>query len=69
MVNIYECLDKRRLEVRLPHPVKTRAIASAKIKTDKLDAAKLADLPRGGYKAEYYMQNCSDDGTMGVNKT
>jgi hypothetical protein len=26
-----------------------RAIASAKIKTDKLDAVKLADLLRGGY--------------------
>lgn len=69
MVKIYECLDKRCLEVRLPHPVKTRDIVSAKIKTDKLDASKLADLLRGGYKAECFMQNCSDDGTMGVNET
>lgn len=45
--NIYECLSKRHLDVRLSNPVKTRAIASAKIKTDKLDAVKLADLLRG----------------------
>jgi hypothetical protein len=34
--NIYECLRKRHLDVRLFNPAKTRAIASAKIKTDKL---------------------------------
>ena len=39
--NIYECLSKRHLDVRLSNPAKTRAIASAKIKTDKLDAVKL----------------------------
>ena len=44
--NIYECLSKRHLDVRLSNPAKTRAIASAKIKTDKLDAVKLADLLR-----------------------
>ncbi len=40
---------------RLSNPAKTRAIASAKIKTDKLDAIKLADLLRGGYIAECYV--------------
>jgi transposase len=40
--NLYECLSKRHLDVRLSNPAKTRAIASAKIKTDKLDAIKLA---------------------------
>jgi transposase len=50
--NIYGCLTKRQLDVRLSHPAKTRAIASAKIKTDKLDAVKLADLLRGGDIAE-----------------
>jgi transposase len=40
---------------QLSNPVKTRAIASAKIKTDKLDAVKLADLLRGGYIAECYV--------------
>ncbi|MFZ0893934.1 MAG: hypothetical protein WAZ77_05465 [Candidatus Nitrosopolaris sp.] len=40
------------LNVVLSNPVKTRAIASAKIKTDKLNAIKLANLLRGGYIAE-----------------
>ena len=53
--NIYECLRKRHLDIRLSNPAKTRAIASAKIKTDKLDAVKLADLLRGGYIAECYI--------------
>jgi transposase len=53
--NIYECLSKRHLDVRLFNPAKTRAIASAKIKTDKLDAVKLTDLLRGGYIAESYI--------------
>ena len=38
--NIYECMRKRHLDVRLSNPARTRAIASAKIKTDKLDAEK-----------------------------
>ena len=53
--NIYECLRKRRLDVRLSNPAKTRAIASAKIKTDKLDSIKLTDLLRGEYIAECYV--------------
>ena len=43
--NIYEYLsEERQLDVSLSNPFKTRAIASAKKKTDKLDAVKLADL-------------------------
>jgi transposase len=53
--NIYESLTKRQRDVRLSNPAKTRAIASAKIKTDKLDAVKLADLLRDGYIAECYI--------------
>ena len=54
--NIYSYLsEKRHLNVVLSNPVKTRAIASAKIKTDKLDAVKLANLLRGGYIAECYV--------------
>ena len=53
--NIHECLRKRHLDVRLPNPAKTRVTASAKIKTDKLDSIKLADLLRGGYIAECYI--------------
>jgi transposase len=43
--------------VVLSSPIKTRAIASAKIKTDKLDAVKLADLLRGGYIVQSYIPN------------
>jgi transposase len=51
--SIYSYLsEEKHLNVVLSNPVKTRAIASAKIKTDKLDAAKLANLLRGGYIAE-----------------
>jgi transposase len=54
--NIYEYLsEERQLDVSLSNPFKTRAIASAKIKTDKLDAVKLADLLRGGYIAKCYV--------------
>jgi len=56
--NIYRHLsEERKLDVVLSNPIKTRAIASAKIKTDKLDAVKLADLLRGGYIAECYIPN------------
>jgi transposase len=48
--NIYEYLsEERQLDVSLSNPFKTMAIASAKIKTDELDAVKLVDLLRGGY--------------------
>jgi transposase len=45
--NVYRYLsDEKRFDVVLSNPIKTRAIASAKIKTDKLDAIKLANLLR-----------------------
>ena len=53
--NIYRLPLTEALNVVLSNPVKTRAIASAKIKTDKLDAVKLANLLRGGYIAECYV--------------
>jgi transposase len=53
--NVNECLNKRHLDVRLSNPAKTRTIASAIIKPDKLKAIKLADLLRGGYVAECYI--------------
>jgi transposase len=51
---IYELLSKRYMVV-LSNPVKTKAIASAKVKTDRLDAFMLANLLRGGYIAESYV--------------
>jgi transposase len=54
--HIYEYLSKEKhLDIVLSNPIKTKAIASAKIKTDKLDALKLANLLRGGYIAECYV--------------
>lgn len=54
--NIYRYLtDEKKLDVVLSNPIKTKAIASAKIKTDKIDAKTLADLLRGGYVATCYV--------------
>jgi transposase len=55
--HVYELLSKmnRQNHVVLSNPVKTKAIASAKVKTDKIDAFTLADLLRGGYIPESYI--------------
>lgn len=42
----YELVEDRALNVTLSHPAKTKAIASARIKTDKIDSAMLAHLLR-----------------------
>lgn len=52
--HVYKVLNKK-YQVILSNPVKTKAIASAKIKTDKIDAKILANLLRGGYIAECYV--------------
>jgi len=52
--HIYESLSKR-FQVVLSNPVKTKTIASAKDKTERLDALTLANLLRGGYIAESYV--------------
>jgi len=51
---LYRILSAKH-RVVLPNPVKTKAIASAKVKTDRIDAVMLADLLRGGYVAECYV--------------
>jgi transposase len=53
--NIYQRLQEKGLDVILSNPLKTKAIASAKIKTDKIDAKILADLLRGGFIAQCYV--------------
>ena len=54
--NVYELLSEdERNHVVLSNPVKTKAIASAKVKTDKIDASTLAQLLRGGYIPECYI--------------
>lgn len=48
-------IAEKGFDVTLSNPIKTKAIASAKIKTDKIDAKILADLLRGGYIAQCYV--------------
>ena len=45
-LRIYETLEGHGVEVKLANPYKTKTIASAKIKTDKLSARILAHLLR-----------------------
>jgi transposase len=42
----YEQMEDKCSEIRLAHPLKVRAIAEAKVKTDKIDATMLAHLLR-----------------------
>ena len=43
---LYDSLEDEGFKVKLSHPLKTKAIASAKVKTDKIDSATLAHLLR-----------------------
>jgi len=51
----YDLLSDQGLEVTLVHPYKTRAIASARIKSDRLDAHILAQLLRADLVARAYV--------------
>jgi transposase len=54
--HVYELIsEEERNHAILSNPIKTRAIASAKVKTDKVDALTLAQLLRGGYIPECYI--------------
>lgn len=53
--NVYLQLEEKGYDVTLSNPVKTKMIASAKIKTDKIDAVTLAQLLRVGYIATCYV--------------
>lgn len=44
--HIYDLLTERGIKVCLAHPLRTKAIASARIKTDRIDAETLAQLLR-----------------------
>ena len=54
-LNLYDALDHKSIKVVLANPLKTKAIASAKIKTDKVDARILAHLLRADLVAESYV--------------
>lgn len=51
----YEAFEKNGIDVKLANPLKTKAIAEARIKTDKLDARTLAHLLRSNLIAESYI--------------
>ncbi len=51
----FEAFESNGIEIRLANPVKTRAIAEAKIKTDKVDSRTLAHLLRADLIAECYV--------------
>jgi transposase len=53
--NLYNHLDEKHIHVALANPLKTKAIASAKIKSDKVDARILAHLLRSNLVAESYV--------------
>src|SRR5712691_5160154 len=51
---LYETIEKYTPDIVLAHPLKTRAIAEARIKTDTIDATTLAELLRlDGIPAAY----------------
>lgn len=52
---MYESLEKQGLDISLANPIKTNAIAEARIKHDKLDASVLADLARADLVAKCYV--------------
>jgi len=54
-LSIYDALEHRNIKVVLANPMKTKAIASAKVKTDKVDAKILAHLLRADLVAETYV--------------
>jgi transposase len=57
-INMYEALEqqkKKGVDISLANPLKTRAIAEAKIKYDKLDASILADLARADLISKCYV--------------
>ena len=54
-IRIYDKLEDEGVEIKLSNPLRTKAIAEAKVKTDKLDAKTLAYLLRGDLVAESYV--------------
>jgi len=54
-IKVYDRLEDEGVEVTLSNPLRTKAIAEAKVKMDKLDAKMLAYLLRGDLVAESYV--------------
>lgn len=53
--HIYDALMERGIQAKLAHPLKTKAIASARIKTDRIDANILAHLLRANLIPEAWV--------------
>lgn len=63
---MYSILSKRH-NVILSNPVKTKAIASAKVKTDRIDALTLVELLRGGWVYRSMLRTSqADNGAQGA---
>ena len=60
---VYDLLESLGHKVVLAHPLKTRMIAEARVKTDKVDAKTLAELLGGGFFTDLL---CSDKRDKGV---
>jgi transposase len=54
-IRLYDTLTEHGVKTTLANPVKTRMIAEARIKTDRVDSRVLADLLRGSLVAESYV--------------
>ena len=54
-IKTYEAFEKHGIDIKLANHLKTKAIAEARIKTDKLDAQTLAHLLRSNLIAESYI--------------
>lgn len=52
---LYDGLEEAGYDVRLAHPRKVKAIAEAKVKTDRVDSETLAHLLRAGLLPESYV--------------
>jgi transposase len=61
-----ELLEGLVEEIKLAHPLKVRAIAEAKIKTDSIDSLTLAQLLRGDLIPEAYFRNREERDKQGV---
>jgi transposase len=54
-LKVYDRLEDEGVEVKLSNPSRTKAIAEARVKTDRIDAKTLACLLRGDLVAESYV--------------
>jgi transposase len=52
---LHDLMQEEGLQVKLAHPLKTKLIGEAKIKTDTIDAQVLAQLERTGFLPESYI--------------